>query len=94
MTLLPPTSVDEAVDALADPEIQVLAGGTDFMVEVNAGHRRPEKVLSLHHVPELGTWRHVPAADGQACTWLRSWVRVPQRSPTDRPTEAAGHLRW
>jgi CO/xanthine dehydrogenase FAD-binding subunit len=31
----------------------VLAGGTDFMVEVNAGRRRPEKVLSLRRLPEL-----------------------------------------
>jgi CO/xanthine dehydrogenase FAD-binding subunit len=66
MTILSPTSIDEAVAALADPAIQVLAGGTDFMVEVNAGHRRPDKVLSLRHIPELRTWEQLPARDGPA----------------------------
>jgi CO/xanthine dehydrogenase FAD-binding subunit len=60
MTVLFPTSIDEAVAALADPEVEVLAGGTDFMVEVNAGHRRPEKVLSLRGIPELRIWQHWP----------------------------------
>ncbi len=59
MTVLTPTSIDEAVAALADPDVQVLAGGTDFMVEVNAGHRRPEKVLSLRRIPELRTWQRL-----------------------------------
>ena len=56
MTVLFPTSVDEAVSALADPGVQVLAGGTDFMVEVNAGRRRPETVLSLGRIPALREW--------------------------------------
>ncbi|MDQ6614258.1 MAG: FAD binding domain-containing protein [Actinomycetota bacterium] len=59
MTVVLPTSIDEAVSALADPDIQVLAGGTDFMVEVNAGLRRPEKVLSLRGIPELRTWQRI-----------------------------------
>lgn len=58
MTVLFPTSVDEAVAALAD-DVQVLAGGTDFMVEVNAGRRRPERVLSLGRIVELRTWQHL-----------------------------------
>jgi CO/xanthine dehydrogenase FAD-binding subunit len=63
MTILSPTSIDEAVAALVDPEIQVLAGGTDFMVEVNAGHRRPAKVLSLRHIPELRSWQQLPSGE-------------------------------
>ena len=48
MTVLLPDSLDRACAQLADhPEAHVLAGGTDFMVEVNFGHRRPEAVLSL-----------------------------------------------
>ena len=57
MTVLFPTSIDEAVATLADPAVQVLAGGTDFMVEVNGGRRRPEQVLSLRRIPELRTWQ-------------------------------------
>jgi len=39
------------------PDADLLAGGTDFMVEVNAGRRRPLAVVSLHDVPELRGWR-------------------------------------
>lgn len=49
-----PTTLDSALDALsaAQPP-QVLAGGTDFMVEVNFGHRRFDSVVSVKRVPEL-----------------------------------------
>jgi CO/xanthine dehydrogenase FAD-binding subunit len=57
VTVLLPDSLDRACAQLADhPEAHVLAGGTDFMVEVNFGHRRPEAVLSLARVPELKGW--------------------------------------
>jgi len=44
------------------PEAQLLAGGTDFMVEVNAGLRRPSAVLCLGRIPEIAGWRR---DDGQ-----------------------------
>jgi CO/xanthine dehydrogenase FAD-binding subunit len=54
-----PTSLDEALAALAEePEAEVLAGGTDFMVEVNFGHRRPAAVVAVDRVAELQGWRH------------------------------------
>ena len=56
MSVLLPTSIDETVSALAESGAQVLAGGTDFMVEVNAGLRRPESVVSLGQVQELRQW--------------------------------------
>jgi CO/xanthine dehydrogenase FAD-binding subunit len=56
MSVLLPMSIDETLAALAGTEAQVLAGGTDFMVEVNAGTRRPESVVSLGHVDELRGW--------------------------------------
>jgi CO/xanthine dehydrogenase FAD-binding subunit len=53
-----PTSLEEALDVVARaPEAELLAGGTDFMVQVNAGTRRPPAVLSLRGVPELRGWR-------------------------------------
>jgi CO/xanthine dehydrogenase FAD-binding subunit len=54
-----PNSVDAAVAALADdPAATVLAGGTDLMVEVNEGHRRPERsVVVVNRIPELRSWR-------------------------------------
>ena len=56
MTVLLPRSIAEAVSALADPDVQVLAGGTDFMVDVNSGRRRPQTVLILGGITELQGW--------------------------------------
>jgi CO/xanthine dehydrogenase FAD-binding subunit len=51
-------SLPEVYEALAaSPEAQLLAGGTDFMVEVNFGHRRPTDVVALRNVAELAGWR-------------------------------------
>ena len=42
MTVLVPDHLDDALSALADdPGLTVLAGGTDLMVDVNYGRRRP-----------------------------------------------------
>ncbi len=59
-----PATVDEAVAHLAaDPHATVLAGGTDLMVEVNDGHRRPgATVVVVNRIPELRSWRHDPLA--------------------------------
>jgi CO/xanthine dehydrogenase FAD-binding subunit len=49
-----PTTIDAAVEALATmPGAQLLAGGTDFCVEVNFGLRRPRAVVCLRRVAEL-----------------------------------------
>jgi len=57
VTVLAPTRLDDAVAALAaDPSLTVLAGGTDLMVALNYGQRRPAGVLSLRRVPELHDW--------------------------------------
>ncbi len=56
--VLSPPSLDDALTALADdPGLTVLAGGTDLMVQLNYGVRRPSGVLSLRRVPELRGWR-------------------------------------
>jgi CO/xanthine dehydrogenase FAD-binding subunit len=57
MPVIAPTSVDDAVAALAASDAaQLLAGGTDFMVEVNFAHRRPVEVVSLGRIAELRAW--------------------------------------
>ncbi|HEY0519715.1 MAG TPA: FAD binding domain-containing protein [Ilumatobacteraceae bacterium] len=59
MSMLIATTLAEALGALADdPSAMVLAGGTDAMVEVNSGHRRPESVIAVGRIPELRTWSH------------------------------------
>ncbi len=56
-SVVAPTSLVDALAALAaDPSAQVIAGGTDFMVEVNFDHRRPESVVSLHRIGALRAW--------------------------------------
>jgi CO/xanthine dehydrogenase FAD-binding subunit len=52
-----PRSLDEAVEEVAAaPDAMVLAGGTDLMVDLNAGRLRPESVIGLRQVPELRRW--------------------------------------
>ena len=59
MSVLIATNLTDALDALAaDPTAMVLAGGTDAMVEVNSGHRRPHAVIAVGRIPELRTWSH------------------------------------
>ena len=59
-----PDTVAAAVDHLAvEPSATVLAGGTDLMVEVNDGHRRPDaSVVVVNRIPELRSWRHDPSS--------------------------------
>lgn len=58
MPVVVPHSLDEALSALAAaPDAHVLAGGTDLMVEINFGHRRPDSVVSLRGIAELRHWR-------------------------------------
>ncbi len=62
--------LDEALAVKAQqPDAQLLAGGTDLMVEVNLAHHRPSRILSLRRVEEL---REVtPTRIGAGVTWAR-----------------------
>ncbi|CAA9496151.1 MAG: Xanthine dehydrogenase, FAD binding subunit [uncultured Rubrobacteraceae bacterium] len=57
MEFLQPLSLLEALEAkAAHPEAVPISGGTDLMVEINFDRGRPEMVLDLSRVPELGEW--------------------------------------
>jgi|FLYL01.1.fsa_nt_gi CO/xanthine dehydrogenase FAD-binding subunit len=65
-----PRTVDEALAVLADwPDAVLLAGGTDLMVEVNAGRIRPSRVVSLRKVDDLTEL--TPTRIGAGVTWGR-----------------------
>ena len=54
MLVARPTTLSGVLDALDElPGAHLLAGGTDLMVEVNFGHRRPPSVVGLRRVEEL-----------------------------------------
>ena len=57
MPVLIPRNVDELVEVFQEhPSARLLAGGTDFMVEVNLHGRKPETMISLRQVKELTEW--------------------------------------
>jgi len=64
MPVLTPTSVAEAAHLLAEhADAMLLAGGTDAMVEINEGHRRPGAiVVAVNRIGDLRSWRHDPTA--------------------------------
>lgn len=57
MPVLIPRNVDELVEVFQNhPSATLLAGGTDFMVEVNLHGRKPVIMISLRQVKELAEW--------------------------------------
>ncbi|MER7495491.1 FAD binding domain-containing protein [Streptomyces pharetrae] len=57
MDFLRPASWEEALAAKAEhPAAVPIAGGTDVMVEINFGHRRPGHLLDLNRIGELAEW--------------------------------------
>jgi CO/xanthine dehydrogenase FAD-binding subunit len=90
MEIVHAAGLEEALAARdAMPEAQVLAGGTDFMVEANFRHRKPEEVIALRRVDELKelgggrigagvTWRTLEAGPYRALAQAARTVGSPQ----------------
>jgi CO/xanthine dehydrogenase FAD-binding subunit len=58
MEVLLPHSLDEALAIKGDrPEATPIAGGTDLMVDLNFGRRRPAAMVDVSRLPELASWR-------------------------------------
>jgi CO/xanthine dehydrogenase FAD-binding subunit len=84
MTVLVPKTLVDALDAASrHPDAHLLAGGTDLMVEVNMGHRRPTTVISIGHLAELTTVTHDSAA-----SIVRIGAAVPYRTIERGPVAA------
>ncbi len=57
MEVLRPRTLAEALTLRAErPEALAIRGGTDVMVELNFDRARPEAILDLGEVVELGGW--------------------------------------
>ena len=90
MEIVRPSSLEDALSARsAMPDADLLAGGTDLMVEVNFGHRRPQQVISLRRIDELRTvdalrigagttWAHLERSDHTALAQAARTVGSPQ----------------
>jgi CO/xanthine dehydrogenase FAD-binding subunit len=58
MEVLLPHSLDEALAMKGErPEATPIAGGTDLMVDLNFGRRRPPAMIDLTRVAELASWQ-------------------------------------
>jgi len=56
--VLLPRTLDEVLAMKADhPEAVPIAGGTDLMVELNFGRRRPAAMVDISRIPDLRVWR-------------------------------------
>lgn len=83
-------TIGEALAAKASqPDAQLLAGGTDLMVEVNLAFRRPQDVIGIGTVTELKeqtpnrigagvTWETLESSPHQALAHLARTVGSPQ----------------
>jgi len=58
MEVLLPRSLDEALEmAQTQPDVVPIAGGTDVMVELNMDLGRPQTLMDVSRLAELGVWR-------------------------------------
>ena len=90
MDFVRPATLPEALQAKAEmPKAQLLAGGTDLMVEVNMAKHRPDGIIALRHVRELTsadggrigagvTWRTLERGPHRALAQIARTVGSPQ----------------
>jgi CO/xanthine dehydrogenase FAD-binding subunit len=93
MDVLLPRTLDEALDRkAAHPEAVPIAGGTDLMVELNFDRARPEMMIDVSRLPELGGWRredgHVFLAAG--LTYTRALVELPEMRALAQASRSVG----
>ena len=84
MRFLSPSTVQEALEAKAEhPGAVPITGGTDVMVELNFGKRRPDVLLDLTRIAELSRWESVGGGTrlGAAVPYSRIIAELPDRAP-------------
>lgn len=84
MPIARPTDLDGALEVLAEvPTADVLAGGTDAMVEISFDHRRPEHVVALRRIDALREHRVTPVALelGATVTYMQVETELAELAP-------------
>ena len=91
-------SVEEAVALrLEHPEAQIIAGGSDVLVQMREGKRAGAELISIYGVDALrgvsmepdGILPEIPSFRSTSTCWARLWIRwAAPRSATSAPLAA------
>ncbi|HET9724750.1 MAG TPA: FAD binding domain-containing protein [Actinomycetota bacterium] len=93
MDVLLPRTLAEALQMKAErPEAVPIAGGTDLMVLMNADALRPELLLDLARLPELGLWRREgeELVVGAGVTYTRILRELPEMRALAQASRSVG----
>jgi CO/xanthine dehydrogenase FAD-binding subunit len=93
MDVLLPRTLEEALElAAANPEVVPIAGGTDVVVELNMDHGRPETLMDVSRLPELGEWRREDGHLflGAGMTYTRIIRELPEHTPLVQASRSVG----
>ena len=93
MEVLLPRSLQEALElAAANPEVVPIAGGTDVMVELNMDHGRPETLMDVSRLAELGAWRRENGHLflGAGVTYTRVMRELPEHTALVQASRSVG----
>jgi len=93
MDVLLPQTLEEALARKAErPEATPIAGGTDVMVLMNADLLRPEVMIDVSRLPELGGWRREgdDLFVGAGVTYARILRELPEMRALVQASRAVG----
>src|SRR6058998_1169555 len=88
-----PGTLEEALTIKAEhPEALPIAGGTDVMVELNFDRHRPEAMIDVSRLPELGRWRRENGSFvlGSGVTYARIMREIPDLLPLAQASRTVG----
>jgi CO/xanthine dehydrogenase FAD-binding subunit len=93
MDVFLPRTLEEALRIKAEhPEALPIAGGTDVMVELNFDRHRPEAIVDVSRLPELGPWRREDGHLflGAGVTYSRIMRELPEFAPLVQASRTVG----
>src|ERR1700682_4657607 len=93
MDVLLPRSLDESLGLKAErPEALPIAGGTDLMVDLNFGRRRPQAMIDVSRVSELSGWQEEPGHVflGAGVTYATIVKEMPEFKPLVQASRSVG----